>query len=198
MENFQTKIEKGFQRGHYSLFSLNWKGQLKNKDGEWIDVNDGTGIYIAIKSFYPIEIEAIALGGGTQKIWLPVVHKNENGTDFFYYSDGESEYRIEDYDIEQAHRNVPITYQLEPGIIINAMFTAYPNDEDGEIYYYHILTGQTCEEVGHVLSGWSEQDKELNEKWGRLVELIEEANEQAEDLSSYWWGDETPQIIDMG
>ena len=44
---------------------------------------------------------------------------------------------------------------------------------EADIYFRHILTGQLCESVWQCLDGWSEQDKESNEKWETLCHRIE-------------------------
>ena len=45
---------------------------------------------------------------------------------------------------------------------------------DADTYFHHILTGRRCDSVGECLGGWSEQDKEEEEKWDTLCERIDE------------------------
>jgi len=44
---------------------------------------------------------------------------------------------------------------------------------DADIYFYHIATGQRCENVRDCFQGWSEQNKEDIEKWETLCHRIE-------------------------
>ena len=44
---------------------------------------------------------------------------------------------------------------------------------DADTYFYHITTGQRCENVRDCFQGWSEQDEESNEKWETLCHRIE-------------------------
>jgi len=44
---------------------------------------------------------------------------------------------------------------------------------DADTYFYHITTGQRCENVRDCFLGWSEQDEESNEKWETLCDRIE-------------------------
>ena len=44
---------------------------------------------------------------------------------------------------------------------------------DADTYFYHITTGQRCENVRDCFQGWSEQDEESNEKWETLCDRIE-------------------------
>ena len=45
---------------------------------------------------------------------------------------------------------------------------------DVDIYFRHILTGVRCESVWSCLTGWSEPDEKLMEKWEELCGRIEE------------------------
>ena len=42
-----------------------------------------------------------------------------------------------------------------------------------EFVYHHVLTGQRCETLNQVFGGWSEQDKEEQQKWQLLQNRIE-------------------------
>ena len=44
---------------------------------------------------------------------------------------------------------------------------------DADIYFYHIATGQRCENVRDCFQGWSEQNEEDIEKWETLCHRIE-------------------------
>ena len=44
---------------------------------------------------------------------------------------------------------------------------------DADTYFYHITTGQRCENVRDCFLGWSEQDEEDTEKWETLCDRIE-------------------------
>ena len=44
---------------------------------------------------------------------------------------------------------------------------------DADTYFYHITTGQRCENVRDCFQGWSEQSNEDNEKWETLCHRIE-------------------------
>ena len=44
---------------------------------------------------------------------------------------------------------------------------------DADTYFYHITTGQRCENVRDCFLGWSEQNEEDNEKWETLCDRIE-------------------------
>ena len=44
---------------------------------------------------------------------------------------------------------------------------------DADTYFYHILTGQRCENVRDCFQGWSEQNEEDEEKWETLCQRIE-------------------------
>ena len=44
---------------------------------------------------------------------------------------------------------------------------------DADTYFYHITTGQRCENVRDCFLGWSEQDEEDTEKWETLCHRIE-------------------------
>lgn len=45
-------------------------------------------------------------------------------------------------------------------------------DQDDNIYYYHPMTNEKCQELSQVLQGWSEQDEEEQAEWEKLVELV--------------------------
>ena len=44
---------------------------------------------------------------------------------------------------------------------------------DADTYFYHITTGQRCENVRDCFIGWSEQNEEDTEKWETLCDRIE-------------------------
>ena len=44
---------------------------------------------------------------------------------------------------------------------------------DADIYFYHITTGQRCENMRDCFQGWSEQNEEDTEKWETLCDRIE-------------------------
>jgi len=44
---------------------------------------------------------------------------------------------------------------------------------DADIYFYHITTGQRCENMRDCFQGWSEQNEEDTEKWETLCHRIE-------------------------
>ena len=47
-------------------------------------------------------------------------------------------------------------------------------DEFGSvnIYFQHPLSGEWCENIDQILSGWSEETKKDNQDWMKLIEAI--------------------------
>ena len=46
--------------------------------------------------------------------------------------------------------------------------------QEADTYFLHAMTGQRCESAWSCLTGWSESDEKLTEKWETLCERIEE------------------------
>ena len=46
--------------------------------------------------------------------------------------------------------------------------------QEADTYFLHVMTGQRCESAWSCLTGWSESDEKLTEKWETLCERIEE------------------------
>ena len=42
-----------------------------------------------------------------------------------------------------------------------------------DVYFFSPLTGQKCQNINQALSGFSEQDNDLNEGWERIRDVIE-------------------------
>lgn len=54
--------------------------------------------------------------------------------------------------------------------------------DEGETFYIHPLTGSECQTVRQILQGWSEQDKEDNNNWNKLIEAIENDEELSQKI----------------
>jgi hypothetical protein len=53
-----------------------------------------------------------------------------------------------------------------------------------EVRYNHITTGSPCESISQVFAGWSEQDKEANQKWNELERRINLNDDLLEFMAS--------------
>ena len=88
---------------------------------------------------------------------------------------------VEDEEEKCTKMKNEMTFYLkkDPTYEISAVGTWYENSRgnvigDADTYFYHILTGQRCENVRDCFEGWSDQDEESAEKWETLCSLIEE------------------------
>ena len=106
-------------------------------------------------------------------------HLNAYNTDEEDDEDDEDE---EDDDEEEEYNDMEneVTFYLKEDTTfrISAMGKWRENSRgeiigDADTYFYHILTGQRCENVGDCFQGWSEQNEEDTEKWETLCDRIE-------------------------
>jgi hypothetical protein len=74
-----------------------------------------------------------------------------------------------------------ITYK---DVFIKGLATQDKNGNNGniEIKYYHPQTGQLQEWLINILTGWSFQDKELNEQIEKLIRLYQKYNNEIKEV----------------
>jgi len=109
-------------------------------------------------------------------------HLNAYNTDEEDDEDDEDDEDEEDDDEEEEYNEMEneVTFYLKEDTTfrISAIGKWRENSRgeiigDADTYFYHILTGQRCENVGDCFQGWSEQNEEDTEKWETLCHRIE-------------------------
>ena len=60
-------------------------------------------------------------------------------------------------------------------------------EDDFEVKYTHPSTGQECQEIEQIKTGWSFQDNKSNENYQKLIDAIKKMGE--DDMTFEWCQD---------